>query len=315
VSDLPKRIEVHEEGPREGFQFEKAIFPLQERVALVDALGETGLREIQVASFVDPNRVPQMADAAEFFGAIRKRSGVRHTGLWLNARGFERALATPGVDIVGRLYLYASEAFSQQNGRVTRAQARQVQANWLKLYEAAGAPVDAAYVMTAFGCNLEGAVPVSAVLEEIRWIANLFGTAGRPLPALYLADTVGWATPLGVERVIGAVREALPEARIGLHLHDTRGAAPANFYAALRLGVTLFDASVGGLGGCPFAGHAHGAAAGNICTEDLVFMAHEMGVETGVDLESLIEAARLAEKIVGRPLPGHVMHSGPVPRR
>lgn len=310
MSDLPARITVHEEGPREGFQFERTIFPIESRVALVDALSETGLRHIQVASFVSPRLVPQMADAAELFGRIRKRPGVRHTALWLSETGFERARTTPGVDLVANLYLYASDAFSRQNNGCSAAEMRDKQVRWIERYDRSGQPVEAAYVMAAFGCNLEGEVPIDAVLEVVDWLVRTFAALRRPLPVLYLADTVGWATPLDVERRIGAVRSRAPEAAVGLHLHDTRGMAVANAFAALRQGVTLFDGSVAGLGGCPFAGHAHGTAAGNICTEDLVFLAHEMGVETGIDLPSLLEAARLAESIIGRPLAGRVMRSG-----
>jgi len=152
------------------------------------------------------------------------------------------------------------------------------------------------------------------VTDQVRWIVERFRADSRPLPAIYLADTVGWAVPTAVERRVGAVRDLVPEARIGLHLHDTRGSGPASFYAALRMGVELFDGSVAGLGGCPFAGHANGAAAGNVCTEDIVFMAHEMGIQTGIDLDALIDAALLAERIIGRPLGGRIMHSGALGR-
>lgn len=311
MTDRPARIEIHEEGPREGFQFERQLYPIERRAALVDALSLTGLRQIQVASFVSPKLVPQMADAAALFAAVRTPPpGVRHTALWLSENGFARARATPGVDLSGLVLLYASEAFSEANNDCSTAQMRERQARWIASYDEAAVPVEAAYVMTAFGCNLQGEVPLAAVLDNVRWLSSLFRNAGRSMPAIYLADTVGWAAPSEVRRRVGAVRNLLPEARVGLHLHDTRGAAQASFLAALEMGVDLFDASVAGLGGCPFAGHAHGAAAGNICTEDMVFMAHEMGVETGVDLEALIEAARLAEDIIGRPLPGRVMHSG-----
>lgn len=310
MSDMPSAIEIHEEGPREGFQFEPTIYPLAQRVALVDALSLTGLRTIQVASFVNPRLVPQMADAADVFRSIAKRPEVRHTALWLSEKGFLQAKDAAGVDLTGIILLYASEAFSQRNNGCSAVEMRSRQERWIELYERSQVSVDAAYIMTAFGCNLQGDVPLESVLDNVRWIAQRFGREGRSLPAVYLADTVGWAVPSQVERVVGAVREIAPEARIGLHLHDTRGAALANFHAALTLGVDLFDSSVAGLGGCPFAGHVHGAAAGNVCTEDMVFMAHELGVETGVDLEALIEAARLAERTIGRPLPGRIMHSG-----
>jgi len=310
VSDRPKRIEIHEEGPREGFQHERQIFPLDQRVALVDALSMTGLHQTQVASFVNPKAVPQMADAAALFGAVRKVPRVRHTALWLNERGFAAARGTAGVDLGGIILLYASGAFSLANNGCGADAMRRRQERWLEMYEEAGVVVEAAYVMTAFGCNLEGDVPLAAVMDNVGWLADRF--EGRKLPSIFLADTVGWAVPTEVERRVVAVRQRLPGARVGLHLHDTRGAAMACFLAALQNGVDLFDASVAGLGGCPFAGSAHGAAAGNICTEDMVFMAHEMGIETGVDLDALIEAARLAERIIGRPLPGKIMHTGPL---
>lgn len=312
MSNLPKAIEIHEEGPREGFQFETAIFPLEERTALVDALSRTGLRQIQVASFVSAARVPQMADAADLFAAIGKAPGVAYTALWLSEQGFRRAQAVPQVDLKGSLMFYASDAFAQQNNGCDAATMRARQDDWITLYDEAGVPITAAYVMTAFGCNLQGDIPLDAVTANVRWLAERF--AGRPLPAVYLADTVGWAVPIEIERRVGAVREILPQARIGLHLHDTRGAGPANVYAALRMGVDLFDSSVAGLGGCPFAGHAHGAAAGNVCTEDIVFMCHEMGIETGIDLEALIECARMAEGLFGHGLPGKVMHAGSLAR-
>lgn len=189
---------------------------------------------------------------------------------------------------------------------------RSRQDRWIELYRKAGVAIEAVYVMTAFGCNLQGNISVKHVLDNVQWIVDRF--AGEKLPAIYLADTVGWAVPTDVEHRIGAVRNRVPLARIGLHLHDTRGAAMANFFAALRLGVDLFDSSVAGLGGCPFAGNAYGTAAGNICTEDLVFMAHEMGIATGVNLGMLVDAARLAERIVNHPLAGRIMHSG-IPRR
>lgn len=310
MSDLPSCIEIHEEGPREGFQFETTIYPLAERVAFVDALSETGLKQIQVASFVSATRVPQMADSEKLFSSIRTVPGVRHTALWLNEQGFLRARATPNVDLTGTLLFYASDAFAQQNNGCDAQTMRQRQDGWIELYDKAGIAIEAAYIMTAFGCNLQGDVPIEAVIDNVRWIVSRFSSVGRRPPAIYLADTVGWAVPVEIERRIGAVRELAPEARIGLHLHDTRGAGPANFYSALRMGVDLFDSSVAGLGGCPFAGHSHGAAAGNICTEDIVFMAHEMGIATGVDLEALIEAALIAEQMIGRPLGGRIMHSG-----
>lgn len=310
MSALPRHVEVHEEGPREGFQIEPKIYALSERAALVDAIAAAGLAQIQVASFVSPKRVPQMADAAELFAAIRKRPGTRYTALWLNAAGFERARAVPQVDLAGSLYFYASDAFSRQNNGRGAAQFADEQRQWVQRYRDAGLAIESAYVMTAFGCNLEGEIGEPRLAEVLRGVAALLRDEGLTLPKLYLADTVGWAHPLTVRRRVELVRTLLPGVRVGLHLHDTRGLGLANAFAALEMGVDLFDASVAGLGGCPFCGHAHGSAAGNVCTEDLVFLCHELGIETGIDLEALIDAARLAERIVGRRLEGKLMHAG-----
>jgi hydroxymethylglutaryl-CoA lyase len=160
------------------------------------------------------------------------------------------------------------------------------------------------------GCNFEGPVDPARAVGELAWAWNTCRARGMAAPRLYLADTMGWANPQAIRRAVGMLREVVPEAEVGLHLHDTRGLGPANVLAALEMGVSHFDSSVAGLGGCPFAGHGDARGAGNICTEDMVFLCHEMGIETGVDLEALVEAARLAERIIGRPLPGRLMHAG-----
>jgi hydroxymethylglutaryl-CoA lyase len=307
---LPRRVEIHEEGPREGFQIEPPGFSIADRAGLVEALADAGLKQIQVASFVNPKRVPQMADAAALFGAIRRREGVRYTGLWLNEQGFERARATAPVDLVATLFLYVSDAFARQNNGAGAAEIAQAQRRWVARYRAEGLPIESAYVMTAFGCNVEGDVSEDKLAESLRFLAQLEEEEGFRLPNLYLADTVGYGNPRDVRRRIALARRLLPHARIGLHLHDTRGIGMANALAALEEGVDLFDASIAGLGGCPFCGHAQGGTAGNICTEDLAFLCEDMGMDTGLDLPRLIEAARLAERIIGRRLDGRLMHSG-----
>jgi hydroxymethylglutaryl-CoA lyase len=310
MNTLPSHVDIHEEGPREGFQIEPKTYALAERAALVDALAQSGLAQIQVASFVSPKRVPQMADADQLFAAIRKRPGTRYTALWLNEAGFERARAVPQVDLAGTLYFYASDAFSRQNNGRGAAQMAQEQRQWVQRYRDAALPIEAAYLMTAFGCNLEGEISEARLAEALRGIATLLRDEGLTLPKLYLADTVGWANPQAVRRRVELARALLPGVRVGLHLHDTRGLGMANAFAALEMGVDLFDASVAGLGGCPFCGHAHGSAAGNVCTEDLVFLCHELGIHTGIDLEALLDAARLAERTLGRRLDGKLMHAG-----
>ena len=166
--------------------------------------------------------------------------------------------------------------------------------------------------MTAFGCNYEGAVAPARVVECVSMLVELAAAEGIALSRLTLADTVGWANPASVTRVVGSVRERWPDLALTLHLHDTRGTAMANVLAGMQLGIDSFDSSCGGLGGCPFAGHK--SAAGNICTEDLVFLCEEMGIATGIDLDALIDCARMAEAIVGHPLPGKVMHGGSLSR-
>jgi len=309
MTSLPKFVEFHEEGPREGFQFEKTLFPLEKRLALIDALAQTGVSQIQVASFVHPKVVPQMADTEELFARLKPRPGIAYTGLWLNERGFERALKVPNITLQGGLNFYASDAFSRMNNNRSAIEVRDAQRAWVLLYADAGVPLETAHIMTAFGCNLEGAIATSKVTSLVRWIADLSHDLDIKLPKIYLCDTVGWAAPNTIRRMVDAVREIVPEARIGLHLHDTRGLGAANFFAALEMGIDLFDSSVAGLGGCPFCGHSS-QAAGNICTEDMVFMCHELGIETGINLEALIEAAQLAESIFGKTLTGHVMHAG-----
>jgi hydroxymethylglutaryl-CoA lyase len=308
MSDLPKSVIFHEEGPREGFQIEKNLYPLAQRIELIDALAAAGLSQVQVGSFV--KAVPAMADIEQLFAGITPRENVRYTALWLNEAGFRRAQSTPNVDLSAYLMLYTTDALSLRNNNCTKAEQRERQKRWVTWYQDAGLPIESAYVVTAFGCGFEGDVPLSVMLDAVKYIVSLAGEYRFPVPRIILADTVGWANPEDIRRRIGAVREMLPDAKLGLHLHDTRGIGAANFYAALEMGVDLFDSSVAGLGGCPFANHANSQGAGNVCTEDMVFMCEEMGIATSVDLDRLIEAALLAERIIGRPLTGKLMHAG-----
>ncbi|NQV21860.1 MAG: hydroxymethylglutaryl-CoA lyase [Rhodospirillales bacterium] len=310
MTSYPKSVEFHEEGPREGFQIESQSFPPAERAALIEALADSGLKQVQVGSFVSPRAVPTMADTEEVFKLIKKQPGTRYTVLWLNRKGFERALRVPEADLYPTLMSYTSDAFSKRNNNCTAVEMRDRNAEWLDLYLENNLMPESAYIMTAFGCNYQGEIPVSKVTDLVKWFKDLCADRNVPLPAICLADTVGWANPEEIRRRIDAVRAVVPDARMALHLHDTRGLGAANFYAALEMGVDLFDSSVAGLGGCPFAGHGDGKAAGNVCTEDMVFMCQELGIETGIDLDKLIDAARMAETIIGRTLAGRIMHSG-----
>jgi hydroxymethylglutaryl-CoA lyase len=308
MSDLPKTVSIQEEGPREGFQIEKGPIATARKVELIDALSQTGVGQIQVVSFVSPNAVPQMADAEDVVRAFKAKPGVRYTALWLNDRGFERALACGRLDLAASITLTASETFLKRNQRRTMAENLAAQRISISNYTAKGIAIESAGIMAAFGCNFEGEVPPRRVIDLIGQVLELAAEHDVKIKKVTLADTMAWATPASIKRLVGLARERYPDLRINLHLHDTRGMGIANAYAGLEMGVDSFDAAVAGLGGCPFAAHA--GAAGNVCTEDLVFMCQEMGIETGVDLESLITAARLAEDIVGHPLPGSVMRGG-----
>ena len=307
MTDLPKRIEIHEEGPREGFQIEAGPIGTADKVRFCEALAETGLHDVQCVSFVDARRVPGMADAMEVAQTIRQRPGVRYTGIALNLRGYERAVQTP-LHITGGIQMSTSNTFSIHNTNKNNAETLQEQRRQLEFFRTKGIPVESGIVMTAFGCNFEGAIVPETVRDCVGELLALADEFGIELDRIRIADTVGWASPAGVQRTVGAIRDKWPDLKLGLHLHDTRGTGLANALMGMQMGIASFDSSCAGLGGCPFAGHK--GAAGNICTEDLVFMAHEMGIETGVNLDALIECARMAEDIVGHPLPGKVMHGG-----
>ncbi|HYF07095.1 MAG TPA: hydroxymethylglutaryl-CoA lyase, partial [Acetobacteraceae bacterium] len=235
---------------------------------------------------------------------------VEFGALWLNEKGLQRASSYPSLTLDGYLFMSASEVFGKRNQNRSRAEEIEVQRGMARVYAEQGLALTRCTIMAAFGCNFQGDIPVG---EPLACIEALLGIAaethpGAPPPAFVLADTMAWATPGSVKRLIGAVRERWPDVPVGLHLHDTRGLAIANAAAGLDMGVVRFDAAVAGLGGCPFAKHK--GAAGNICTEDLVFLCDESGVETGIDLDALAECGRLAEEVVGHPLPGRVKQGG-----
>jgi hydroxymethylglutaryl-CoA lyase len=309
MADLPKFVKISEEGPREGFQIEKGNIPTQRKIELIEALSETGLKHIQIVSFVNPKRVPGMADAEDVVRGFKPKAGVKYTALWLNEKGLERAKThTDKLTLEGKISIYASEKFSTRNNNRNTEQEFEYSRRVLENYLENGIPVKRGSVAAAFGCNYQGDMPVARIVDIVSRIFDLADEYDVKLEELSFADTMAWATPLQIKRLLGAVREKWPTQRFGLHLHDTRGMGIANAMAGLEMGVDMFDACVAGLGGCPFA--AHKGAAGNVCTEDLVFMCNEMGIETGIDLDKMIECAQLAEEIVGHPLPGSVKMGG-----
>jgi hydroxymethylglutaryl-CoA lyase len=313
MSDLPKVVEICEKGPREGLQIEPGPIRTEDKIALIDALSKTGVRHIQIVSFVDARRVPGWADADDVVKGFHPRDGVSYSPLWLNEKGLERALQyRDRLSYRDAILMSASEPFLLRNQNSDAAKNAQRQHNHVALLKANGIQAESALIQAAFGCNFAGDVGAKDLLRTIEQTFEIAVAHDIVLKRVSLNDTMAWATPETVKRCVGAVRERWPSLRINLHFHNTRGLGIANAYAGLEMGVDSFDSSVAGLGGCPFAGHK--GAAGNVCTEDLVFLCDELGIATGIDLEALIEAALLAERVVGHPLPGSIMRGGPLKR-
>lgn len=298
--ELPKRtITIREVGTRDGIQSLGAFIDTAHKLELLEALSETGVRRIEATSFVNPKAVPQMADAREVMSRVRRRRGVSYEALVPNVRGAQDALAA-SVDAV-LVVVTASEAFNQKNVRMSVDASLAQFAEVKRLVDQAGVPCIGA-IGTAFGCPYEGDI------SETRLYSLIERFEALGFSEMMLADTTGMANPLQIEQTMSLVLERWGDRlSFGLHLHNTRGMGLANVVAGLRAGITTFDASVAGIGGCPFAPQA----AGNISTEDTVHMLHEMGLETGIDLDRLIEVARLGQRILGRELPGQVMKAGP----
>ncbi len=292
------RCDIREVGPRDGLQNEAPV-PVAERVRLIDALAASGVRRIEAASFVHPSAIPAMAGAEEVLGAVRRQPGVSYTALVPNRRGAERALAA-GADELEAV-VSASPTHNQKNLRRTPDETLEEIAGIIDLAHRVGRPVDAG-VATCFGCPYEGDVDPMMVADFARRLLDLGADT------VFFGDTTGMGSPRRVDLLLDAIEAAgIDLDLVGLHLHDTRGTGLANAYAALQRGVSRFDASIGGLGGCPYAP----GASGNIATEDLVHMVEDLGIPTGISLDGLIAAAHLAEDIVGRRLPGQVMRAGP----
>jgi hydroxymethylglutaryl-CoA lyase len=312
VSDLPTRVHIVEEGPREGFQSEPPGIPTSRKVRLIEALAEARVSEIDCASFVNPKLVPQMADVQEIAESIRRRPDVIYSCMWLNEKGFLQAQAS-GLNLPALTSGSASDTFLLKNNNCTPDAQLEGQRKLRRLYTESGLGNGPVYLFTAFGCNYEGDIPVTKALERAADLVGVCEEEGTPPTCIYLCDTIGAADPTQVRTLVEAVRNRWPDYPVALHLHDTRGLGIANAMAGLELGVARFDASVGGLGGCPFAGNK--AAAGNIATEELALLCDRMGIETGINIPTIIEAAKLAEEIVGHPLPGKLAKAGMFNRR
>jgi hydroxymethylglutaryl-CoA lyase len=297
VSDLPSSISLREVGPRDGLQNEEPV-PTADKVTLIDRLSQTGVSRIEAVSFVHPKAIPQMADADEVWQRIARNDDVRYSALVPNLRGAQRALDAGFREI--EVVVSASDTHNRKNVNRSTAESLDDIAALISLVHDVGGTCQV-IVSTAWGCPYEGDVPEARVVE----------VAGRAVrdgaDGISFGDTTGMATPGRVRRLVGEFRSAYADSPLNLHFHNTRGTGLANVLTALELGVSDFDASVGGLGGCPYAP----GASGNIASEELVHMVEDMGVATGIDLEALLDAAREAERIVGRQLPSQVLRAGP----
>jgi hydroxymethylglutaryl-CoA lyase len=301
MSDLPSRVRIREVGPRDGFQNEPEVIPTAEKVRLIELLGATGLQRIEVTSFVRPDVIPQLADASEVLSAVSLPPSVSVSVLIPNERGLERALGLRERFSEINGFLSASETHNARN--VGRSVAESLAGLRRTFARAIGEGLRCEGVIsTSFGCPYEGQVPVDRVLD----IAAALADAGAA--EVGFGDTTGMANPLQVRRFFAAARDRLPGVELTAHFHNTRGQGLANVLAALEAGVESFESSFGELGGCPVPV----GATGNIATEDLVSMLHEMGIATGVDLGGLIQASRAVQEVLGRRLGSHVLLAGPV---
>lgn len=299
---LPEHVTICEVGTRDGFQIEPDFIPTDQKIEVVDRLSATGMPKIEVTSFVSPKAVPQLKDAEAVMAKIQRRPETVYSALVPNDKGAVRAVDA-GVDEIHTV-VSASESHNLANVNMTIAESIQKLRSVAEVARRAKVAVSAG-LSCSFGCPFEGDVPV-AQLESV--LGRLVDLGAK---AIGLADTTGMANPAQVSRVLEHLIPKFPGIEWTLHTHDTRAMAIPNILAAMELGVTHFDASIGGLGGCPFAP----GASGNVCTEDLIHCLHAMGVETGVDLDALIETSKRVEEIIGRALPGQIIKAGAWTRR
>ena len=284
---IPKKIQLVEVGPRDGLQNEKLWVETETKIALIEKLAQAGLTKIEATSFVSPKWIPQMKDAFEVLSGIERRPGVSYPVLTPNIKGFEKALEAGATEVA--VFGAASEAFSQNNINCSIVESVERFRPIIAAAQKSGIRVRG-YISCVLGCPYQGVVPVADVVKLALQMSEM------GCYEISLGDTIGIGTPLQAKKIVEAVAEKVPVSKLALHFHDTRGQALANIYACLELGVSVIDSSVTGLGGCPYA---HGAS-GNVATEDVVYMLHGMGIETGVELEKLIEVGRFISEVFGR---------------
>ena len=295
---IPKRVTVFEVGPRDGLQNEAATLTVDDKVAFCDALLDAGLPVVEVGAFVSPKWVPQMAGSDEVLRRVRKRPGARTPVLVPNRQGYERARDAGAKEIA--VFTAASESFNRKNINASIDESFERFAEFVPDAKRDGAWVRG-YVSTCFGCPYEGRVDPAKVVEVARRLQD----AG--CDEISIGDTIGVGVPTQVTDVMGRLQDAIAQATLAVHFHDTRGTALANVLAALEIGVEVVDSSAGGLGGCPYAP----GASGNLATEDLLYMLHGMGIETGVDLAAVTRASRALQPRLGRALPSRYVQAAP----
>lgn len=298
---MSRTIEIVEVGPRDGLQSEPGVMPTAAKIEFIERLIDAGLRRLEVTSFVNPKKVPQMADAEQVLAGLNKRADVRYVGLVLNRKGFERAVAA-GCNEIG-MAVVASDTFNRRNQGVGTDESI---AAWLEIAKEAHAVGvrPQVTVSAAFGCPFEGEIAVDRVIDVAKRVAE-----ANPFEVAF-ADTIGVGVPSQVTEILTRAREALPGVRLRAHFHNTRNTGLANAYAAVEAGVSALDSSAGGIGGCPFAP----AATGNIPTEDLVYMLQRMGVSTGIDLDKLLATGEWLQQTLGRSVPGMLLKAGGFPK-
>jgi len=296
LSNLPSRVRVVEVGGRDGLQNEAHVLPTDAKIDFLERLGAAGLQTIEVGSFVRPDRIPQLTDTAEVFKRLTKRPGVRYVALVPNGKGLERALETGVRDIA--IFTAASDTFNRKNINMSVEESIAAQRPVVERAKREGLWVRG-YVSTCFGCPYEGKVAP----ERVRDVCVTLQDMG--VDEISLGDTIGVATPRQVETVVGLLLERVPVGMLALHLHDTRGTALANVLAGLGTGISIYDSSAGGLGGCPYAP----GASGNLSTEDLLYMLDGMGIETGVSIDKVVQASRYISAALGRDLPSRYLQA------
>lgn len=294
----PKKVEITEVGPRDGLQAESYFVPTEAKIKMINDLMDAGVPRIEFSSFVSPRAVPQLADVKDVLSGLNRSSDTILAALVPNARGAIRACEA-GVDEI-IVFMSASESHNLKNVNRTVDESLAGFEDVAKIASEKGIPVHGV-IATALGCPFEGDVPV----EKLSYIAKHYRDLG--FTGLGLGDTTGMATPPVVQKAVRHLQDTVPELPLGLHFHNTRGIGLVNVMTGLDEGVENYDSSFGGMGGCPFAPKA----TGNICTEDLLYMLHEMGIETGIDLSKMIKIAKDVETVMGRELPGQLMKAGP----